>query len=254
MSNITKQSKAPAIDGAIKILDLLAKSPCSLTLSEIAEETGLPNSSTHRLIDALLDKQMISIDPSRNRRYCMGAHIFRLASMVLSRQDSIPIFHPIAEILKNETYHSVYLNVEVGSRIVVIAKTESSMAKVSKIYIGSTQTMYEASAGKAILSMRSAEYQRQYLESVLPKRADGRNGLEGLLEELQHANRLGYATTASEKMGELCFISAPVFTSSNEPTAAISLGVPMVQFSPRTIKNLSGHLIQATRHLSSRLE
>lgn len=135
---IVTKSKAPAVDGAMQILQLLAQSTSSLSLSEISEESNLPYSTTHRLIDALLAHNMISIDPSEKKKYCMGAKIFQLASTVFSRQDSISIFHPIAEILKNETYNSVYLNIEVGNRTVVIAKTESSMAKASNVFIGST--------------------------------------------------------------------------------------------------------------------
>jgi len=250
---MSQTSKVPAVDSAIQILDLLAASPNSLTLSEIAEETTLAASTTHRLLAVLLEKNMISIDPSQKKKYCMGAHIFQLASALFSRQDTIPIFHPIAEILKHETYHSVYLHVEIGNRVVVIAKTESSMAKVSNIYIGSTYPIYNSATGKAILSMHNEEYQREYLLNVLPKRADGKNTLEEMIEELKMVKRLGYATIESEKISNLCFIAAPVLNANNRPIAAISLGVPAEQFEPRYIKILSGHLIQATRQMAARL-
>lgn len=250
---MSTSSKVPAVDNAIQILDLLAASPNSLTLSEIAEETELAASTTHRLLATLLEKNMISIDPSQKKKYCMGSHIFQLASTLFSRQDTIPIFHPIAEILKHETYHSVYLNVEIGNRMVVIAKTESSMAKVSNIYIGSTYPIYETAAGKVLLAMRNEVFQREYLLNVLPKRADGKNIIEEIVEELKIVKRLGYATINDKKISDLCFISAPVLNAKNQPIATISLGIPDEKSDPRYIKMLSGHLIQATRQMTARL-
>lgn len=247
------KSKAPAVDGAVQILQLLARSTVSLSLSEIVEETGLANSTTHRLLDSLLTHNMVSIDPSQQKKYCMGASIFQLASTVFSRQDSISIFHPIAEILKNETYHSVYLNIEIGSRIVVIAKAESSMAKVSNVYIGTTFPSYEVAAGITILSTRNEKYQLQYLEKTLPK---GRNHTEQVLKQLEalkQAQRLGYALSKSRYNNELNFIAAPVLDMNNKALAAISLGIEDLEFTPHNIRIVAAHLIQATRQLSSRL-
>ncbi|UTV30488.1 IclR family transcriptional regulator [Photobacterium atrarenae] len=248
------KSKAPAVDGAVQILQLLARSSTSLSLSEISEETGLAYSTTHRLLEALLQHGMISIDPSARKKYCMGAAIFQLASTVFSRQDSISIFHPIAEILKNETYQSVYLNIEVGSRIVTIAKTESSMARVSNVYIGTTFPVYEAAPGKAILSTRPARFQEDYLAQVLPKGQNAPQRLAAMLEELQQARRLGYAVTESPDSSSLSFIAAPVLDLNNQAIAAISLGVNREEFTKQHIRELSAHLIQATRQLSSRLQ
>ena len=248
-----KKSKVPAVDSAIQLLDLFAASQNSLTLSEIVEETELATSTVHRLLGVLLQKNMISIDPSQKKKYCMGPHIFQLASTLFSRQDTIPIFHPIAEILKHETYHSVYLHMEVGNRVVVIAKTESSLAKASNVYIGSTYPMYSSSTGKAILAMHDEKYQRDYLSNVLPKQANGHSALEDTMKELRVVKRLGYATIGSENISNLCFIAAPVLNANNRAIAAISLGVPGQQFIPRYIKRLSGHLIQATRQMAARI-
>ncbi|WP_415722068.1 IclR family transcriptional regulator [Photobacterium ganghwense] len=184
----------------------------------------------------------------------MGATIFQLASTVFSRQDSISIFHPIAEILKNETYQSVYLNIEVGSRIVVIAKTESSMAKVSNVYIGTTFPVHDAAAGKAILSTRDEKYQRAYLSHILPKGLDLNKRLNIKIEELKQAYRLGYAIAEGESENDLNFIAAPVLSQNNTAIAAISLGVNKTDFTKQNIRMLSAHLIQATRQLSSRLQ
>lgn len=247
------KSKAPAVDGAIQILQLLARSPVSLSLSEIAEETNLAYSTTHRLIDSLLTHHMISIDPSEKKKYCMGETIFQLASTVFSRQDSISIFHPIAEILKNETYHSVYLNIEVGNRIVVIAKTESSVAKVSNVYIGTTFPIYQAAAGKAILSTRSEESQKLYLEQIIPKGLDKQERLSLSLKEIQQARRVGYALEHSVDDNHMSFIAAPVLDMHNHSLAAISIGMNREEFTPLKIREVATHLIQATRQLSSRL-
>ena len=247
------RSKAPAMDGAIQILELLASSNVSLSLSEIAEATDLAYSTTYRLIDSLLLHNMICLDPSQQKKYCMGASIFRLASTVFKRQNSISLFHPISEILKNEVYQSVYLNIEVGNRVVVIAKTESSLAKVSNVYVGSTFVSYEAAAGKAILSTRSEAYQMQYLHNNLPKGLGLASRAKACIMELEQAHRVGYALSENTEKDQLSFIAAPVLDRNNKALASISVGMSKEDFNHRNIRLVATSLIQATRQLSTSL-
>ncbi|MCJ8300962.1 MAG: helix-turn-helix domain-containing protein, partial [Pseudomonadales bacterium] len=158
------KSKAPAVDSSILMLDLLASTTYPLTLSEICSQTAIPLASGHRIISVLLEQQMVALDPSRKKSYCIGSKVFQIAATVYNRQSIIPFFYPIAEILKNELHKSVFLCVPVGNKVVVISKVESSINQAINLFIGQTLAMHNSASGLAILSMYSQQTQQSYLQ------------------------------------------------------------------------------------------
>lgn len=248
-----QKTKAPAIDSSIMILDLLASSPHSLTLSEICEGTLIPAASVHRIIHAMLDHQLITIDPSRKKSYCVGSKVFQIASTIYNKQSLIPLFYPIAEILKNEIHKVIFLSVPIGNQVVVVSKIEYSATNVYDVYIGQTLPLYLTAAGKAILSMRSKDIQNTYLSNEIKFNPSIIVNLEMIHEELARAKRLGYATMNGEVAAQISCIAAPILNLRNEPIAAISAAINGDFINPKDARQYSKNLIQAARQLSSRI-
>lgn len=247
------KSKAPAVDSSVLIMDLLASSSYPLTLSEICEQTGIPSASGHRIINTLLEHQLVALDPSRKKSYCIGSRIFQIASTIYNKQSIIPFFYPIAEILKNEIHKSIFLSVPVGDKVVVVSKVESSLSSTFNVYIGQTMPLHLSASGKAILSMRSEEYQQSYIEGEIKHNPEIRQCLSEIKQELERAKRLGYAVTHGEVERDVSCIAAPVLNLRNEPVAAISAGISGEILNPQDARNYSKNLVQAARQLSSRI-
>lgn len=248
MTSIVR-SKAPAIDSSMLILDLLTNSSYSLTLSEICEGTGIAAASAHRIVNAMLEHQLISLDPTRKKSYCIGSKIFQIASTIYNKQSIIPLFYPIAEILKNEIHKTVFLSVPIGDKIVVISKLESSQSSAYDIHIGQTMPLHLSASGKAILSMRSDEFQAKYLKNE----AMSEQNVYDINEELVRAKRLGYSLTHGEIDAQISCIAAPILNLRNEPVAAISAVINSDFISVQDARVFSKNLIQAARQLSSRI-
>ncbi|OUR70225.1 transcriptional regulator, partial [Marinomonas sp. 42_23_T18] len=141
-----EKSKAPAVDSSVLIMDLLASANYPMTLSEICDHTGIPSASGHRIINTLLEHQMVAHDPSRKKSYCIGSKIFQIASTIYNKQSIIPFFYPIAEILKNEIHKTIFLSVPVGNTSVVVSKLEVSLNNAFNIYIGQTMPLYQSAS------------------------------------------------------------------------------------------------------------
>jgi DNA-binding IclR family transcriptional regulator len=252
LTELVEKSKAPAVDASVLILDLLAAASYPLTLTEICEQTGIPVASGHRIAQTLLKHQLIAMDPSRKKAYCIGSRIFQIASTVYNKQSLIPYFFPIAEILKNEIHKLIFLAVPVGNKVVVVSKVEPSLNMSLNLFIGQTMPMHRSAAGKAILSMHSAEFKQSYIkgeDKSAPFTSDCRIQLE---EELNRAHRLGYAVSQGEIETHLSCIAAPVLNLRNEPVAAVSACIDGATLSAQDSRNYSKFLIQAARQLSSR--
>ena len=248
-----EKSKAPAVDSSVLIMDLLASANYPMTLSEICEQTGIPSASGHRIINTLLEHQMVAHDPSRKKSYCIGAKIFQIASTIYNKQSIIPFFYPIAEILKNEIHKTIFLSVPVGNTIVVVSKLETSLNSAFNIFIGQTMPLYQSASGKAILCMRSPEFQQTYLASEKKVNPQIKQEWQIVQEELDRAKRLGYAVTHGEIEAGVSCISAPILNLRNEPVAAISASISGDYLDQQEARDNAKKLIQAARQLSSRI-
>ncbi|ASJ73694.1 IclR family transcriptional regulator [Granulosicoccus antarcticus] len=247
------KSKAPAVDSTVMILDLLAATSYPMTLSEICEQTGIAVASGHRLVKTLLDHQLVALDPSRKRAYCIGSRIFQIASTIYNKQSLIPYFHPIAEILKNEIHKPIFLCVPIGNRVVVVSKVEHSASSAFNIHIGLTMPLHQSASGKAILSMRSESFQQDYFKNEQSSHPDSKPLLERSQEDIVRAKRLGYAVTQGEIDSHVSCIAAPILNLRNEPVAAISAAINGELLNRQSARDYSKYLVQSVRQLSSRI-
>ena len=247
------KSKAPAVDSSILMLDLLASSTYPLTLSELCSQTAIPLASCHRIISVLLEQQMVALDPSRKKSYCLGSKIFQIASTVYNRQSIIPFFYPIAEILKNELHKSVFLCVPVGNKVVVISKVESSINQAINLFIGQTLTMHSSAPGQAILSMYSQQAQQSYLQIEHKHDPDIAHQYAQIEQSLARSKLLGYSVALDQANNQVSHIAAPILNLRNEAVAAIGIAINSEGLSPQLCRSYSKNLIQAARQLSSRI-
>ncbi|MFT6906086.1 MAG: DNA-binding IclR family transcriptional regulator [Oleiphilaceae bacterium] len=253
MKSLKEKSKAPAVDSSIMMLELLAKSAYPLTLSEICLQTNISPASGHRIINALLEHQMVTLDPSRRKSYCMGSKIFQIASTIYNKQSIIPFFYPVAEILKNEIHKSIFLYAPVGNKVVVVSKVEFSQNNSLNIHIGQTMPLHCSASGKAILSMHSMNFQRSYIDGEEKSNPNIKEDLASINEDLERAKRLGYAVTHGENNDQVSCIAAPVLNLRNEPIAAVSVAISGGYLSPESTPHYAKNLIQAARQLSARI-
>ena len=244
------KTKAPAIDSTVKILDLLASADYSLTLTEICSSADIPPASGHRIVNSLLDHQLIAMDPARKKSYCIGSKVFQTAHSIDSRQSIIPFFHPVAEILKNEIHKPVFLNIPVGNKVVVVSNVEPPSNTRMNNHVGNTMPFHICAAGKAILSMYPEETQKRYLNEEIRANRAIASDIKQIVNDLEKAHRLGYSTTQDIAENELTFIAAPILNLRNYPIASISVSIdePLAQENARSY---SQNLIQAARQLSA---
>ena len=247
------KSKAPAVDGALDILETLVQSTWPLTLSEIAERVNIPVTSCHRIIGALLRRGLVVRDLQRRKSYCAGAKLFQMASAAYLQQPIVPLFHPIADVLKNELHQAVNLSVSAGSHALVVAHVSWPFADTYGVYVGMSDALHESAAGKAMMSLHTANVQKHYWVEFISKRAAQTSSpaisSDEWMRELAEIKRVGYALTRSDTNPNVCNLAAPVLNRRGEPLAA--MGVCFA--SQQDVRPYVTPLIQATWQLSSRL-
>lgn len=248
-----EKSKAPAVDGALDILETLVQSTWPLTLSEIAERVNLPVTSCHRIIGTLLQRGMVVRDLRRKKAYCAGARLFQMASAAYLQQPIVPLFHPIADVLKNELHQTVNLSVQAGPHVLVVAQVSWPFAETFGAYVGLSDVLHQCAAGKALMSMLPASVQKHYWSEFISIRVTQTSpnlpGADEWLHELAEIRRVGYALIRSDVAPGVCHLAAPVLNRRGEPLAAMSVSFAAQQ----DVRPYVTPLIQATWQLASRL-
>ncbi|WP_394155029.1 IclR family transcriptional regulator [Loktanella salsilacus] len=245
------KTAAPAIDGTMAILDTLSQSPHPLQLSDISDMTGLPQATAHRIINAMLQHNLVAFAPGRRKTYTVGSKVYQLASAILGRQAIVPSFHPIAEILKNEIHRTILLSLPIGNQVVIVAKLEAPATRSFNAYIGRTMPMHLSASGKVILAARSVPEQLAYF------RGEGLTGGEqadesmALVNDLKRSARLGYAVTVDEIQQDVGCVAALVVDKQGGPVAAISACFTGTMLTPQSARIYSKNIVQAARQLTS---
>ncbi|MGR8023297.1 helix-turn-helix domain-containing protein [Burkholderia cenocepacia] len=189
------KSKAPAVDGALDILEVLIRSTYPLSLSEIAERVGMPVVSCHRIVGALVRRELVVRDLLRRKSCGVGAKLFQTVSAVYFQQPVVSLFHSIADVLKNDLHEAVHLSIPAGYQALVVAHVSWPYGEPVGAYVGKSRVLHLDAADRAMMSMRPACAQKHYWEACVAGAAAAGEppsiDLDGWLHDLEEIKRIG---------------------------------------------------------------
>ena len=142
-----------------KVLAVLEALPEHERVTEIAEVTGLPKSTVHRILRVLVDRQFaLNVGGGR---YLGGPRILSLSSKVLGRFE--PAYYADAALrkLQQETGYTVHLGLLVGDDVVYVAKVEGSKPYHMPSRVGMSIRPHCTAVGKAALSWTDEDQVRE---------------------------------------------------------------------------------------------
>jgi DNA-binding IclR family transcriptional regulator len=105
----TPAYSAPAVDGALSILETLSSVP-QMGVSELAKKLGLSKGSVYRLL-ATLDRRGYVEKASDSDRYQLTYRLFAVGSRAADRLGLREVAQPVMERLRSETGETVNLGV-----------------------------------------------------------------------------------------------------------------------------------------------
>jgi DNA-binding IclR family transcriptional regulator len=217
------------------ILETLSKvGDGQLALDEIARDTALPKSTTHRLLNSLVGIGYVR-QTSENGRYILGDRFFDLANSSLPNQRLISIARPFMNSLLKTFDESVNLGVYDEGMVTHIFAVESARAYRVAATVGNRGHLHCTSMGKALGAFQSpGELDRAFLKWGLPRRT--RNTLTSVAEVLadfENIRATGVAHDNQEDVeGVECF-GAPIFNAEGRAVASMSISGPSVRVTPQ---------------------
>ena len=233
-----------SVDSALLLATLLQQEG-PMRVTDAAERLGVSVSTAHRLLGMLVYRDFAEQLP--DRRYGPGR---------LMQQGSAPqapvarlreVALPYLDGLVDELRETVNLMVLAGAEVRFVATVESDQVLRVGDRTGRALPVHLSSGGKALLAARPAA-DVAALVGELDEAAAGR-----LARELRTARRRGFAVNDQETEVGLTAVGVAVPDPSGPPSAALSVSMPRVRYSPERLPGWSAALSTAAQSIGRAL-
>lgn len=228
-----------------------------LGITDLANATGLPKSTTHRLVTALVNEGLL-VQEEDSHKYALSLRVTALGASILSSHTVRKSARPILMELRDQTRESVHLAVLEGMEAVII-DTEDSYFFVRAVNVpGQHLPAHAVSTGKVLLAYQWEVRLREILSHMTLTRYTERTITDPrlLLEELRNVRANGYAISCGELEEGIDAVAAPIFDHLNSVVAAVSIGGPSERCRPRqseliaAVTRAGQQVSQALRYVS----
>jgi DNA-binding IclR family transcriptional regulator len=198
----------------------------SLGLTELAQQVGLPLSTTHRLVGELVDAGFLRREPTG--RYRVSRRVWKIgqnAGRVL-QETARP---PLAELFR-VTGRVSQLAIRDGRDTLIADRVFGPGQATQVSRVGDRLPLHASAVGKAILAFEERSIQDGYLAQPL----DGITAATlvdpvVLARQFATIRRDGYAFSAEEARVGSASIAVPVLVGRERPVAAVGLIAPSAQ-------------------------
>ncbi|MBO3751305.1 IclR family transcriptional regulator [Streptosporangiaceae bacterium NEAU-GS5] len=241
------QKGAQAVDRAARLLVRIVESGVPQHFTILQRESGLPKSTTSRLLSALERSGLVQRD--RDGAFRPGPVLARYASHAGSA-DLIATARPFLERLGERTGETVNLAVVSGGAVDQIAQVDSRYLLGAMNWVGLRVPLHCSALGKAFLAYGTADLPRGALERRTPQTITDRRALRAQLAEIR---RIGYAVAWEELEPGLIAVAAPVQGWDGAVVAALSVSGPTVRLSRDVVAEIGALLAAEAAVLSSLL-
>ena len=209
---------------AMALLDLIAASRTAMTLTEIAEASGLPKSSAHRLLVHLREADALAFDSLR-QTYRPGSRLLRWGAQTQTNSNLVAAATPHMKALCAKTGLRVALSVLDGAAVLFLHTVETGAPFRLAPRVGEHSPLHASAAGKIFLAGMDAKDQNKLLSKCDFEQCTEFTitDADDLREEIKRVADQGYAISAREEHRQTCGLALAVEGSNKAPLAALSL-------------------------------
>ena len=236
----SRRTAVGTLDRAVAILDVVEGGVHRL--GQIAEVTGLPRPTAHRLVHALEGHGFLARYPGLG--YRLGPRLLRLASEAMRELPLRDVAHPILEHLANVTGESAQLYVRSGEGRICIDAVESANELRTIVGIGAALPLHAGSAAKVFLAFSPADPAPFVRRAADPER---------FAREMDLAKARGWASSEGERQPGVGSVSAPVIGAYDILLGVISVSGPSSRMGRVAVRRYAPAVVDAAERIERAL-
>jgi IclR family acetate operon transcriptional repressor len=237
------------------LLNRIAESPDDgASLTDLAQQVGLPASTAHRLLLTLEQERYVRFGQSR-RLWTIGVQAFVTGCAFVKTRNLAAMARTHLRQLMENSGETVNLAVEDKGEAVYLAQVECRQMMRVLARPGTRVPMHCSAVGKAIFSATSDKAIGQILHQHGMPRLTAKtiNTPAALRNELVKVKNQGYAVDDEEHAVGLRCIAAPVFDETGDVIGAVSVSGPMARIDEDRISELGRMVVDAAIAISAEM-
>ncbi len=250
MAGGSQESGRSVTSKVLGILEVFETTRRSMSLTEISAHSGLPLSTTHRLVGELVDWGFLSRGPTG--RIQLGLRLWAIAQN--AGRQLRETARPFVQDLFSLTGETSQLVVRDGVNALYIDRVYGSKRIPRASRVGGRLPLHATACGKVLLAYEEDWVRQGYLQRTLQQPTlHTHANPERLATELSDVRAQGYATTFEEMRLGLCSIAVPVF-HTGKIGCSIGLVLPAGQASAMNrhlpvLNGIAAQIQRATAHI-----
>lgn len=251
---MTREDSRGMLERGLDILGALGEHPEGMALTEIVKATGLPVSTTHRLLHIVVSNGFAAFD-SATKRYTLGVRVFELANRVRSVQTISQVARPRMRELAELTGETVQLAVLSEDSAMFLEKVGADRSITIRGSVGQREPLWATSTGKVLLASLDDEA-RQNLVNELELTAYTDHTITSKAELLDYITQVaeqGWAFTDEEYDRDVRAISVPVSNPEGDTVAALCIAGPKYRLDLDTLQSWLPLLREKAHHIGVQL-
>lgn len=214
------------------VLSVFDETHTALSLSAIARRTGLPLSTTHRVLTELERGDFVA--RTADGSFIVGAELSRLGQLAPEHGGLRDVASAALKALSAETGFDVALAVPAGRTVLYVDRVVTSTRAVANPP-GARFPLATTAAGKAILAHSDPQLVDHVLGELAPRTPWTVTDPRRLRHQLAVARDRGYACNRQECHVGLSAVAAPVMREPGVPAAALVVVSPNAAVPPHSV-------------------
>lgn len=238
----------------VRVLEFLAESGDGASLTQIAQMTGIPITSVHRMLSALQSHDLVVRNP-RDRTYELGYGLVKLAQPVLSRLSGYWNALPYLDLLRDRWQECCYLGSLVDDQVVCLQIAEVSNPHRMRFFVHPGRIMpFNCSAGgKVILAHQDAKKIEEIVAKTEFRAFTPRTIIdkEELRQHLSVIRDRGYGLCEEELEIGVSAVAVPIRNVSGKVKSCITVVAPSARLQMHLGDGLADMLKSTGESISS---
>lgn len=241
-----------SVRNGCKLLKIFLDSPKELGVTELSKKLQLSKGAVHKLLTTLESEGFIRQN-EKTKQYTLGYTLLELGTKVLKNHDIVDFSMPYINRLLSRTSELVVLCVRDGKDAIYVAKVDSPHPIRFTVESFRRFPLYSTSAARVLLAFQPDEFQEEILSEPLKTYTEhSYTSTEAIKQHLQLIRERGYEISSNRRNEGVTGVAAPIFDSSDQVAASISVVGPSDRVQPE-LDNILREVLETVREMSTQL-
>ncbi|WP_289141239.1 IclR family transcriptional regulator [uncultured Brevibacillus sp.] len=222
-----------SVRNSCRLLKIFLDSPKELGVTELSKKLQLSKGAVHKLLSTLESEGFIRQN-EKNKQYTLGYTLLELGTKVLTNHDIVDFSKPFLSRLVSRTNELAVLCVQDSKDAIYVAKEDSLHPIRFTVESFRRFPLYSTTAARVLLAYQSQSFQDEILAEPLKSYTPhSYTSVEDIKNDFVAIKERGYEISSNRRNNGVTGIAAPIFDSTGQVTASVSVIGPTDRVLPK---------------------